>query len=153
MLIIRKSLILSITLFLVLFLLFRPVLSQGNTDYKYFYSKANSMLVSGDFEQALTLYSKAIQKNPDSSDAYLGLGIAYKELGRNQEAYNATRMALNLKPSYYQAYYNLGIILENMGKSEEAVDAYEKFLKEVPGAERFSDAKQRIIKLKKNFSN
>jgi len=75
--------------------------------------------------------------------------MAYKESGKYKEAYEATLKAIELKPNYYQAYYNLGLILEKQGKYDEAIKAYEKFLNEVPGAERFTDARQRIMKLKK----
>jgi tetratricopeptide (TPR) repeat protein len=125
---------------------FKPVLSQNINDY---YNMANSMLVAGNFEKAAEYYNMVIQRNPNSAEAYLGLGMAYKELGRYDDAYNATKKAIQLKPTYYQAYYNLGLILEMQGKNEEAIQAYEKFLDEVPGAERFSDARQRINHLKK----
>ena len=147
---IKRNLIVSFVLILFVLLL-NPVLSQNKADYRTLYSKANSMLVSGNFEEAIKFYNLAIQQKPDSLDAYLGLGIAYKESGRYKEAYDATLKVTRLNPSYYQAYYNLGIILENLGRHEEAVEAYEKFLKEIPGAERFSDAKQRILKLKKYY--
>lgn len=143
----KRYLILPLLIILSLFLFFKPVLSQNDNNY---YSKANSMLVSGNFEAAIDNYNKVIQRNPNSADAYLGLGMAYKELGQYDEAYKATSKAIQLKPSYYQAYYNLGLILEMQGKKQEAIQAYEKFLDEVPGAEKFSDAKMRISKLKKN---
>lgn len=142
----KRYLILPLLLILSLFVFFKPVLSQNSDDY---YNKANTMLVSGHFEAAAENYNKVLQKNPSFADAYLGLGMAYKELGKYDEAYMATSMAIKLKPAYYQAYYNLGLILEMQGKNSEAIQAYEKFLDEVPGAEKFSDAKKRISVLKK----
>lgn len=143
-----KNLLISFVLIVLVFFL-DPVLSQNNSDYKLNYDKANSMLGAGNFDEAIRFYNTAIQQNPRSSYAYLGLGIAYKETKRYQEAYDATMTAINLDHSYYQAYYNLGIILESMNRNDEAINAYTKFLKEVRGAEKFSDAKQRILKLKK----
>lgn len=113
------------------------------------FAKANSMLVAGKFQDAVPLYKTAIQQNPKFAEAYLGLGMCYKEMGQYDEAYAATRKALQLKPDYYQAYYNLGLILEKQKKYDEAIDAYNKFLDKVPGADRFTDAKQRIANLKK----
>ncbi|MDD3013073.1 MAG: tetratricopeptide repeat protein [Candidatus Gastranaerophilales bacterium] len=142
----KRYFFLTILLVLMLLLLLKPVLSQNMSDS---YNKANSMLVAGNFEKAAEYYNHVIQRNPNSADAYLGLGMAYKELGRYDDAYKATRMAIKLKPSYYQAYYNLGLILEMQGRNQEAIQAYDKFLDEVPGAEKFSDARQRINRLKK----
>jgi tetratricopeptide (TPR) repeat protein len=144
----KRYFILAIILIFALSLFFKPVLSQNNNDY---YNRANSMLVAGNFEKAAEYYNIVIQRNPNSADAYLGLGMVYKELGRYNDAYNATQKAIKLKPNYYQAYYNLGLILEMLGKNQEAIEAYDKFLDEVPGAEKFSDAKQRISRLKKNL--
>lgn len=144
----NRFLILTLLLVLTVFLSLKPVLSQNISDS---YTRANSMLVAGNFEKAVEYYTYVVQKNPNAADAYLGLGMAYKELGRYNEAYNATKQAIKLKPSYYQAYYNLGLILEMQFKNDEAIQSYEKFLDEVPGAEKFSDAKQRINRLKKTL--
>jgi len=143
----RKGLAVFLFLiFLILLCISKPTFSDSVADT---YSKANSMLVSGNYNNAVNYYNVVIKQNPKFYEAYIGLGMAYKELGMYQEAYDTTMRAIILKPSYYQTYYNLGIILESMGKKEEAISAYEKFLKEIPGADRFSDAKQRIIQLKK----
>jgi len=143
----KKKFTILISLIIFLMML-NPVLSQINSNYSSLFNGANSMLVAGNFKEAIKLYNQAIQKSPDSYEAYLGLSIAYKESGQYQEAYNAVNYVIKLKPNYYQAYYNLGIILEKLERKEEAIKAYEKFLKEVPGAERFSDANKRILKLK-----
>jgi tetratricopeptide (TPR) repeat protein len=143
----RKGLaVLFFLSFLIMLCIARPTFSDSTSDT---YAKANSMLVAGNYNDAINYYNIVIKQTPKFYEAYIGLGMAYKELGMYQEAYDATSNAIKLKPSYYQTYYNLGIILESMGKKAEAINAYEKFLKEIPGADRFSDAKQRIIKLKK----
>lgn len=142
----RKRIFISILGIIFVLLLFVPVFSQGMNDY---FTKANYMLISGNLNEAVSYYNLAIQQNPRSPEAYLGLGMAYKELGRYQEAYLATSTAIKLKPQYFQAYYNLGLILEKQNKCEDAIKAYDKFLKEVPAADRFSDAKQKILQLKK----
>lgn len=131
-------------------LLVKPVLAESANEY---YNEANFALISGNFVEAAKSYNLAVIKNPKLSEAYIGLGIAYRELGNYQKAYETTLKSINLKPNYYQAYYNLGLILEKQNKPVEAIVAYEKFLKEVPGAERFSDVTQKIAKLKKIIGN
>lgn len=144
----NRKLLFIVTLLALLVLLLKPVFSQDADDY---FNRGNSMLVAGKFDKAVQLYNAAITQNQDYAEAYVGLGMAYKESGKYQEAYKATIQALKIKPGYYQAYYNLGIILEKQNRLKEAIDAYDKFLDEVPGAERFSDAKQRIARLKKSL--
>jgi tetratricopeptide (TPR) repeat protein len=139
----KKFILLTLTLFII-----SITQIDATQDADYYYKEANQMLISGDFKKAKTDYELAIAKNPDFTEAYIGLGMALKELGQNEEAYNATKKALEVDPNYNQAYYNLGLILEKSNKKQEAIKAYEKFIKEVPGAERFTDARQRIYKLK-----
>jgi len=142
----KKRIFISIFSIGFFLLLFVPVFSQGINDY---FTKANYMLISGNLNEAVNYYNLAIQQNPKFPEAYMGLGMAYKELGRYQEAYLATSKAIKLRPDYFQAYYNLGLILEKQNNCEDAIKAYDKFLKEVPAADRFSDVKQKIMQLKK----
>lgn len=139
--------IVIIFLFVTALLLYtyKPGLTQDVKDY---FSQANSMLVSGNVERAVELYKTAIQQDNSFSEAYLGLGMAYKEQGKYAEAYLATKKAIELKPRYYQAYYNLGLVLEKQNRCSEAVNAYNIFLDEVPGSDKFTDAKQRISRIK-----
>lgn len=149
----KRFLYLIITTIIVAsYLLFiKPPAQSQNTDKNFV--KANSMLIKGNYSDAITLYQLVIKQNPKNADAYMGLGMAFKAQGNFNEAYNATIKSIKLKPNYYQAYYNLGLILENLNNPKEAIITYEKFLKEVPGADRFSDVKQRISILKKNIKN
>jgi tetratricopeptide (TPR) repeat protein len=117
-------------------------------DANYYYYKANTALNSGKMQDAASLYNKVISVNKNFFEAYIGLSIAYREQGKYDKALESAQQALILKPDYYQAYYNMGLILEKQNRNEEAINAYEKFLKEVKGAAKFSDAKQRIAKLK-----
>ena len=99
-------------------------------------------------QDAVNNYNKIIKEDKDFFEAYIGLSIAYREIGQLEKAIEAVDYALKLKPDYYQAYYNKGLILERQNKCSDALDAYEKFLKNTKGADRFSDVKQRISKIK-----
>lgn len=118
-------------------------------DAEYYYFKANSCLTSGKMSEAINYYNQAISYDNSFFEAYMGLSIAYKEIGDYDRALNSIRVVIQLKPDYFQAYYNQGLILEKQNKPEDAIKAYERFLKGVPGASKFSDAKQRISRLKK----
>ena len=115
-----------------------------------FYQTANSNLTSGKMTEAVKYYNQAIRVDGNFFEAYLGLSIAYRELKQYDKALDSINCAIKLNPRYFQAYYNLGLILEKQNKNIEAIKAYEIFLKGVPGAGNFSDANQRIFKLKEN---
>lgn len=114
----------------------------------YYYSKANSSLTSGKMTEAVNYYNQAINTDNKFFEAYMGLSIAYREQGNYIKALDSIQYAIKLKPDYFQAYYNMGLILEKQKKYNEAIAAYNKFLDEVPGAAKFSDAKIRISKIK-----
>jgi tetratricopeptide (TPR) repeat protein len=122
-----------------------PSRSENAEEYYY---KANLSLTSGNIAEAVNFYKLAAEKKEKFFEAYLGLSIAYRELGEYDKARNAILKVLEIKPDYYQVYYNLGLILEKQHKYAEALDAYEKFLEKVPGASKFTDTKQRISKIK-----
>lgn len=135
-------------------LIFTALIIAAKTAYSqdadYYYFKGNSCLTSGKMPDAIKYYNQAITNNNTFFEAYLGLSIAYKESGDYDKALKSVQYAIELKPDYYQAYYNMGLVLEKQNKPDEAIKAYEKFLKGVHGASKFSDAKQRILKLKKS---
>lgn len=133
--------------FIAIILSTRAAYSQ---DPEYYYLKGNSCLTDGKMPEAVKYYNQAISYSSGFFEAYMGLSIAYKEMGDYDKAFDAIQHAISLYPNYYQAYYNLGLILEKQNKKEEAIKAYEKFLKGLPGATKFSDAKQRILKLKES---
>ena len=122
--------------------------SSFSKNAEEYYYRANINLTSGNITEAVTFYKLAAEQKKDFFEAYLGLSIAYRELGEYDKAYKAILKVLKIKPDYYQVYYNLGLILEKQNKNREALDAYEKFLKKVPGASRFTDTKQRISRIK-----
>lgn len=141
----KKKLILIISLAALAMLPSALCWSQTAEDYYY---KANMNLTSGNIAESVSLYKMAAEKKPGFFEAYLGLSIAYREMGNYEEAHKAILKVLEIKPDYYQVYYNLGLILEKQGNKQQAIKAYERFLDKVPGASSFTDVKQRIARLK-----
>jgi len=116
-------------------------------NFEDYFQQGNSMLVLGNFEKAIFYYNKSIAKKPNTPEAYLGLGVAYKELKQYEKAEQATLHSIKLRSNYYQAYYNLGMIYEKQGKYNEAISAFKIFQENVENADVYSDVKQRIDEL------
>ena len=142
----KKFLIRFVFSVLSLLFIIYPSYSENAEEY---YFKANLNLTSGRMSEAVNFYKLATEKKKDFFEAYLGLSIAYRELGEYDKAHKAIIKVLEIKPDYYQVYYNLGMILEKQNKNLEAIKIYKNFLEKVPGAARFTDVKQRISRLKK----
>jgi tetratricopeptide (TPR) repeat protein len=85
-----------------------------------------SAIQIGKLDEAIEAYKKCISLKPNYVDAYLNLGVAYKNQGKFDEAIEVYKTCILLKPNYAAAYENLGIAFKNKGDLDKAVEAYKK---------------------------
>jgi protein O-mannosyl-transferase len=86
----------------------------------------------GMYNDAETVYLKAIELDPVFPGIYNNLGNIYKSGRRYGEAIDAYTKALNLDPHYAEAYYNLGVALYELDRNDEALFNYKKALEFSP---------------------
>lgn len=79
-----------------------------------------------DYEQAESLYRRAIELDPKFSWSWYGLGNVLYEAGRKDEAEAAYRLAIELGPKFAFPWNNLGNVLWKTGRKDEAEAAYRK---------------------------
>jgi tetratricopeptide (TPR) repeat protein len=87
---------------------------------------------SENFQDPITLYKAALQKNPQSWLAENNLGKACCDIGQLQEAVEHYTNALRLKPDYPEAHNNLALILGSYGEFNEAIKHYQLALRYKP---------------------
>jgi superkiller protein 3 len=145
----KKITIIFLTFLIVFLSSISTGFSQEQPDYTYYFNLGYSKLVDGQFNQAIDIFNQTIELQPDCSEAYLGLGIAYRQLHELEKALKATQKALDYNPRYYKAYYNLGLIYEEKGKKKEALEAFKRFFKKVPEARNIPDLREKIKQLEK----
>jgi predicted O-linked N-acetylglucosamine transferase (SPINDLY family) len=75
---------------------------------------------------AAELIGKAIEINPNSSQAYFNLGNALQELKRLDEALMNYDKAIALKPDYADAFNNRANTLLSLNRLDEALMSYDK---------------------------
>ncbi|MGD8911072.1 MAG: tetratricopeptide repeat protein, partial [Chromatiales bacterium] len=95
---------------------------EGNADYQC--AHADALREMGMWRQALTLYRKALQLNPDFSRAHTNLGPMLAHFGQSDEALTHCLRAVELAPESAQVHKNLGDCLFLLERFEEAMDAY-----------------------------
>ncbi len=99
-----------------------PNLSPGDAAFK-----------KGDFSEAVTGYTEALETNPTDLDLLYGRGRAYQELGQLLEAQTDFEQAINLDPKNFQVLLSLATIqLEQ--KSYASALLYATKAEEIPGA-------------------
>lgn len=87
---------------------------------------------AGRFEEAVALYTEAIELDPDLVDAYVNRSQAYLELGRFDEALADANKAIQLEPELAGAYVNRAAAYSGLGRYDEALDDANKAIELEP---------------------
>jgi len=77
-----------------------------------------------EYSTAISLYRKALAKNPVSAKLHYNLGVAYSKLKQYKPALNAFQEAIKYRPGYAQAWYNIGLIYGRKDSHQQAIKAY-----------------------------
>ena len=88
------------------------------------YSKrGNSLLNSGQYNEALAEFHKAIALNPNYKKARYGIGRVYLHSQRYTDATNAFEQLIKDEPNYTEAHHGLGLAYFNLGDKAKAAGA------------------------------
>ena len=79
-----------------------------------------------------TLWTDTLAKNPDCWLAHNGLGLAFLEKGKADEALEKFQKALEINPNYPEAHTNVGFALFQKGEADEAIQQFQKALESNP---------------------
>jgi tetratricopeptide (TPR) repeat protein len=82
----------------------------------------------GRLDEAVPAVQKAIQLNPNSSEALGNLGLIYSEMGKLDEAMEHFNRALAINPNLPQTLNNLGNLQLKLKKADTALAAYDRAL-------------------------
>ena len=87
-------------------------------------------------KEAIVLYLRAVEIEPQNSDLYYNLAIEYLKTRQFSPAANMFLKSLSLNPNQADACYNLGVIYEEQLKdNKKAIEYYQKYLKYAPEAQ------------------
>ena len=78
-----------------------------------------------DIERAVGLIRQSLQSNPNHVEALNNLGVAYRKLGRFEDAFRAHQRAVELSPGSATAHDNLGGDAHALGRFDEALAHYD----------------------------
>ncbi len=112
--------------FLSFLLLLSPatlVLADSASD---FYQRGLDNALSGNYQEAIKAYNKAIELDPKHAAAYGSRGAAYASIGNYQQAIKDSDSAIELEPRFAPAYYNLGVAYGMLGNHREAIKNFSR---------------------------
>lgn len=78
------------------------------------------------FDESIQAYNRALELDPNDSEAWNNKGVDEGILGRYDEALKSFENAVALNESYAQAWYNIGVIYDYKGYYYTAVQAYKR---------------------------
>ncbi len=90
------------------------------------FEKGNSLFMSGKYQDAIGVYTKAIELNPKVALFYNNRGYAYRHLENFKKAIEDYNKAIALDPAYAGAYNNRGIAYGKLGNHAQEIADYNK---------------------------
>jgi tetratricopeptide (TPR) repeat protein len=91
--------------------------------------RGDELYENGQYEEAIQAYDKAIEEDPDSSEAYNNKCSALHEIGKYEESIQACDKAIELNPNFNESYNWKGSSLKLIGHYEEALGAFNQSIK------------------------
>jgi tetratricopeptide (TPR) repeat protein len=103
-------------------------------------SAATILSGEGRLPEAIQVFKKSLQMDPDYAEGHHNLGFVLWKAGQRQEALREDEYALRLKPDYADAHVSLGMAFARLGRPEDAVQHWEDALRINPNyAEAYYD--------------
>jgi tetratricopeptide (TPR) repeat protein len=93
------------------------------------YEQAELYRSKGNWEEAIALYQKTIELDPNFSWAYHQLGDIFSRQNKWTEAIVVYGQAIALNPNFSWSYHNLGMALIQQKQWDQAILAYSKAIK------------------------
>lgn len=91
-----------------------------------FNNRGNVKVGTGDFQEAIADFTKAIELNPKDADAYNNRGFAYSAIGDLEMAIKDYDKAIELNPKFALAYFNRGNAHRSKGDLAKTIKDYDK---------------------------
>lgn len=99
---------------------------NGNVNDMFYYYREQAALKAKQYQRALDDMAKAIELNPDDLTYRAELAVVNIRVGRNEEALDVLKAALEKDPNYAEAYRLMGIAQIQMKKDKEACASFAK---------------------------
>lgn len=88
---------------------------------------------NGVWGSEVSLWEDTVKKSPAKARSYNGLGLAYENAGRNDEAIRSYAKAVVIRPEYPVAYNNLGSVYTKEKQYDRAIQEYSTAISLEPG--------------------
>ena len=105
---------------------------QMDEAYRRDFERAVAMLNDQEYGQAIDLLEKVIKQSPGVTAPYIDIAIAYRHMGKLEQAEEHLKTALSLVPEHPVACNEYGLLYRKTGRFAEARAIYEKTIARFP---------------------
>ena len=117
---------------------------EGGSQARSNYRLGVELYKNGKLQQAEQKFRKAVELQPDFSEALNDLGVILDRLGRHEEALESFRRAARCDPKNVEAGYNYAVSLLNRGAYKEAQSEFERVIHLSPRMSKAHDQLGRV---------
>lgn len=100
--------------------------SQTSSTHNTYYDSAITLLLNGDYDNALSSINKAITLNPTNADSYYIRGNIYQKKVNNPYAIKDYQKAIKLNPNHIDAISKCGISYAKMNDKATACKYFKR---------------------------
>lgn len=106
----------------------RKIVTKGHSENEWL-KRAIALEKFKDWTGLLDWCLSWAQSEPESADAWFGIGVAYYNLKRYDDAIMAYRLSLSINPENAIAWYNLGVNYAILKRYDDEIEAYRQSLR------------------------
>lgn len=108
-------------------------ISQMDESSRKDFERAVAIMKDQDYEKAVDILEKIIEKSPGVTAPYIDIAIAYQHIDKPERAEENLKAALQLVPDHPVASNEYGLLCRKTGRFDDARAIYEKAIASFPG--------------------
>jgi len=123
----------------------KPVATPAGPDYMYFQKRAGTYMIAGEYDLAISDYTKAIEMNGNDYTTFLNRGMAYYNKKSYDQALIDFDVAATMSPKESPVFFARANLYDKVGNAEKAIADFQKVIDLDPANEL---AKSNLKRLK-----
>ncbi len=116
---------------LLVFLILVSIVGAAEDSYSWV-GKGKDLEKLGQYNEAIKVYDKALELNPDNLAAETDKGDALAHLGKYDEAIAVYNKVIKINPINAESLYGRGVALDKLNKPDEAMKSFDEITKSQP---------------------
>lgn len=115
--------------------IYKAILKRQRGDGQAWNNLGLAYRETGDPDESLSCFRKAVAFAPDMAEAWNNLGVAQDEFNMIENAFKSYRKAIEIRPDYASAHFNLGVSLQKLKLFKKAEHHFNQVLETRPDDE------------------